>query len=396
VARKRDPTGPTLPTIKRLFGHSGNQCAFPRCAETLFDGSTVVGKVCHIKGAKPGSARYDAQQSAAERHGFDNLILMCGRHHDVIDDDEEAYTVDRLFKMKAEHESRAASIADDFAQQAAQLLIKKPVVSVNQLGGITAHTVYVNPPAAQDKAADRHLALARIAEFHRERVKKLISPAPQIPMLHGGMLLMHVVPLQTFDAAQPDAFAKICASPQRFPPFVDTRPRDWKINFDGLFTGSNNDGLGKPQRAYVYVFRSGATEAVVSSLARGRGSNALQLPNIQCMIIHYGRVYAAALQAAGIQPPFAISVSLVGVKNMRLLQDFIGTAFAEDLPYGLLTENVLYFGEAVFDEVPKDDTHSAKMLRPILSHLANTAQLATSPYFDADGNYLLKPAQSAG
>ena len=37
------------------------------------------------------------------------------------------------------------------------------------------------------------------------------------------------------------------ASPMRFPPIVDTRPRHWKINFDGLFTDSNNDGLGKPQ-----------------------------------------------------------------------------------------------------------------------------------------------------
>jgi hypothetical protein len=141
VARRRDPTGPSLPTIKRLFAHSDNRCAFPRCTATLMDGSTVVGKVCHIKGARPGSARYDAKQSAAERHGFGNLILMCGRHHDVIDADEEAYTVDRLWKMKADHESRAANIDDDFAEQAAHLLINQRVTSVNQSGGITAHTV---------------------------------------------------------------------------------------------------------------------------------------------------------------------------------------------------------------------------------------------------------------
>ena len=85
-------------------------------------------------------------------------------------------------------------------------------------------------------------------------------------------------------------------------------------------------------------------------------------------------------------------MNLVGVKDMRLLQDFIGTAFVEDLPYGPLTDDVLCFGEAVFDEVPSDDNESAKKLLPILGHLANTAQLATSPYFDAARNYLLKPA----
>jgi hypothetical protein len=143
VARRRDPTSPSLPTIKRLFTLSSNRCAFSRCPATIIDGSTVVGKVCHIKGAKPGSARHDAQQSAAKRHGFDNLILMCGRHHDVIDDkeNEEAYPVERLLKMKADHESRAASIDDDFAGRAAHLLINQSVTSANQWGGITAHTV---------------------------------------------------------------------------------------------------------------------------------------------------------------------------------------------------------------------------------------------------------------
>ena len=281
----RNPTRPSDPTIKRLFAHSGNRCPFPKCTATLIEGSIVVGKICHIKGARPGSARHDPQQSAADRHSFENLILLCGRHHDVINSDEEAYTVDRLLKMKADHEARAATIDDGFAGRAVQLLVNQPVVSVNQSGGITAHTVYVQPAAERDEAADRGAAFARVADFHRERTRKLISPAPQIPVLDGGVLVMHIVPLLTFDAAQPDAFAKICASYQRFPPFVDTRPRDHRINFDGLFTGSNGDGLRQPQRAYVYVSRSGAVEAIASSLARGHAGNALQLPNIQCMII---------------------------------------------------------------------------------------------------------------
>jgi hypothetical protein len=124
------------------------------------DGSTVVGKVCHIKGAKPGSARYDAQQSAAKRHGFDNLILMCGRHHDVIDADEEAYTVDRLLKMKADHESRAAaSIDDDFAERAAHLLINQSVISLNQSGGIIAHTINLHSTDTLQLLFERRYAI---------------------------------------------------------------------------------------------------------------------------------------------------------------------------------------------------------------------------------------------
>jgi hypothetical protein len=164
-----EPAGPTLSTIKRLFARSANRCAFPKCTATLTDGKTVVGKVCHIKGTRPGSARYDPEQSTAERHGFDNLILMCGRHHDVIDDDDEAYTVQRLLKMKADHQSRSQHIDEDFTERAAQLFISQAVASVNQSGGITAHTVHFHGKLAPDASTERRTALARIEAFHHER-----------------------------------------------------------------------------------------------------------------------------------------------------------------------------------------------------------------------------------
>jgi hypothetical protein len=152
VNTQSDPTGPSLPTIKQLFAHSGNRCAFPQCTEALLRGSTVVGKICHIKAAKPKGPRYDPQQSATERHSYDNLILLCGTHHTVIDDDEKTYPAARIIKMKADHEARATRISDDFAETAAHLLINESVTTVNQSGGIAAHTIHadtinVHPPS---------------------------------------------------------------------------------------------------------------------------------------------------------------------------------------------------------------------------------------------------------
>jgi len=97
---------PSLPTIKRLFAVSGNQCAFPKCPLPLVDeaSSKVTGKICHIKAQNPGGARYDENQTGEQRHAFENLILMCPIHHDVIDSDEDSYTVERLHQIKAEHE----------------------------------------------------------------------------------------------------------------------------------------------------------------------------------------------------------------------------------------------------------------------------------------------------
>ena len=165
MSAARNPRTPSQRTIKRLFALSGNCCAFPRCAEMIVEVSTgtVLGEVCHIKAANPAGPRFDPQQSAAERHGYDNLILMCAKHHTVIDDDEESYTVERLLGMKAHHEStNATPIADDIAAKATRLLIQQPVVSVNQSGGITARTVYVTAlPAQRDEAAERRARPSR-------------------------------------------------------------------------------------------------------------------------------------------------------------------------------------------------------------------------------------------
>ena len=100
-------TYPRTKTIKRLFAVSGNRCCFPKCEHTLVDkiSGKVTGIICHIKGKKEGSARYDPEQSNEERHGFDNLLLMCPIHHDIIDDDEEKYTVAKLIQIKADHET---------------------------------------------------------------------------------------------------------------------------------------------------------------------------------------------------------------------------------------------------------------------------------------------------
>lgn len=197
MATQRGPTGPNLPMIKRLFAHSGNRCAFPRCSELLVDGSVAVGQICHIRAARPGGSRYDPQQTAEERHGYDNLILLCAKHHAIIDRDEEAYTAEHVVKMKVEHERLATRVEDEFAERAAQLLLALSVISVNQSGGISAQninvgTINIHPPSAS--------TISSANDLYRHRL--VIDTANIIPVrivLHGakqygniGMLVYNI------------------------------------------------------------------------------------------------------------------------------------------------------------------------------------------------------------
>lgn len=99
---------PSEPTIKTLFAYSGNVCAFrdaqtPACEERLTDPGwkSVKGRICHIAGRRPESARYFAAMTDEERAHFDNLILLCPTHHVLVDDlQPDRFTIEILQEMK--------------------------------------------------------------------------------------------------------------------------------------------------------------------------------------------------------------------------------------------------------------------------------------------------------
>ena len=182
---------PSAATIKRLFAVSGNICAFPKCTAPLVDAASgkVTGRVCHIKAASPGGPRYDPGQTDEERHGFENLMLMCGTHHDVIDADEESYTVERLKELKARHEAKGGTAPEPTDHVVAQFIetLAAPggtsnptiVTSYQQSGGITAAIVNLNAAPPPGVTARQLFANKPVgSEFHT-RVELLVeTPYP--------------------------------------------------------------------------------------------------------------------------------------------------------------------------------------------------------------------------
>jgi hypothetical protein len=125
ASRSESLAGPSNPTIKRIFAMSHNLCAHPDCGQPLVEGGTVVGEVCHIRGERPGAARYDESQSDAERHAYENLIGMCRKHHKIIDAEVNNYPFERLLEMKRQHEQsdeRRYVINDELVQRIGEML----------------------------------------------------------------------------------------------------------------------------------------------------------------------------------------------------------------------------------------------------------------------------------
>lgn len=97
---------PSRDTLIALFAKSGNLCAFPGCTHELVTGNNLfVGQVCHIEAANPGGQRYNAEATDESRRSFDNLILLCYRHHRETDN-VDLYPASTLRTMKHTHEMR--------------------------------------------------------------------------------------------------------------------------------------------------------------------------------------------------------------------------------------------------------------------------------------------------
>lgn len=100
-----------LKTHKLLWGKSGNRCAKEDCRheliadETETDDESVIGDEAHIVAKSEDGPRGISPLSSEDRDKYDNLILLCRIHHKIVDDQPGEYTVEKLRKMKKEHEN---------------------------------------------------------------------------------------------------------------------------------------------------------------------------------------------------------------------------------------------------------------------------------------------------
>lgn len=159
-------------TLRRLYLHSGNRCAFPKCAETMMDEEgTFVGEICHIEAAKTGGERYNAEMTDEERRSFENLLLLCHRHH-VVTDNVEKYPVEKLKEMKAVHERKYSQIEEKMSATIADQSLESETTDAVSLIGILGEPDEHRP--AEIKMMEKYAS--RVRELPIE-TRKLLSIA---------------------------------------------------------------------------------------------------------------------------------------------------------------------------------------------------------------------------
>jgi hypothetical protein len=96
-------------TRAALAAVSQGPCYFPGCSTPIVvflgDRPVVNVEIAHISESEPGRPRYVAGLSAAHRHSFDNLLLLCVPHRKTIDQDVGSHPIDLLETWKVQREA---------------------------------------------------------------------------------------------------------------------------------------------------------------------------------------------------------------------------------------------------------------------------------------------------
>lgn len=223
----------------------------------------------------------------------------------------------------------------------------------------------------------------RMRDFRLERIARIAAGDAPVSLLDDCCLVLHVIPFSHFDL-RPMLSLTDAANPQYFPPLGMRSANDWRINFDGFLSLSNEDARATGQRAYVQVFRSGAVEAVASSIARSDRN--IDILTLTGYLVKYTMLYTTDLRACGAAPPFAVLASVIGVKGRGILTG-VDTIRGMDGEYS--DRDQLHLSEVILETVPTQQKECATLLRPVLDQLANAAGTPSSPSFNHNGIYVL-------
>jgi hypothetical protein len=227
----------------------------------------------------------------------------------------------------------------------------------------------------------------RIRNFRLDRIAKIAAGQAPVQLMNRGSLILHIVPLSAFDVTSSLPLHEIERNFQSFVPMGSRTASGARINFDGILKTSNADQRATEQRAYVQLYRNGITESVHSTLiAESSGSPIISY--LDDSLINAIMQSLNDLAAVGIEPPYAVLVSLIGVAgaqfNFARGQD---SAWYDNLS-DRLDRDQYHFDEVIFETIPTTPAECASIIRPIIDQMANAGGKATSPVFDNQGRYI--------
>lgn len=123
----------------QLWVKAGGRCQYSGCniplwLDELTIGQMNAGYIAHIVADSPNGPRGDSVRSPKLANDIANLMLLCGKHHKLVDVDQvENHPEDLLIKMKDEHESRVQILTGINNNKKTEVVLYQSNIGPNQI-----------------------------------------------------------------------------------------------------------------------------------------------------------------------------------------------------------------------------------------------------------------------
>jgi len=151
-------------------------CAHPDCRERLVvpatadDEAKVIGKISHIVAHSDNGPRGDPAFPKEDREKPENLILLCGTHHDKVDVQPNTYTSEELRRWRRDHEEWVRNtLADAIVALTFDELDKVATALVASPPQIAGALVPPTPPARKMQHNDLTVEVAHYYQIGQLR-----------------------------------------------------------------------------------------------------------------------------------------------------------------------------------------------------------------------------------
>lgn len=220
----------------------------------------------------------------------------------------------------------------------------------------------------------------RITAWRDDRIKKILSQEGPATIAGHGILVLHVIPLESFGKPWRFSPTELRGDNLLFP-ILGANAFNMRINVDGILhyvvPTDPNLGVQSSVLSYTQVFRSGTIEAVCGDLVATRdGLSTIGHIFFEERTEYVTRRFLESLARLDVSPPFVVMLSILHAKGAFLARD-------DSKP---IDRDVLHLPEVLIDE-PIERINLPSALQPLFDAVWNAFGFARSFNYRTDGKW---------
>jgi len=220
----------------------------------------------------------------------------------------------------------------------------------------------------------------QISGFRLDRIIDIANDRAPVPLAKAPRLVLHIIPLGALSGEAQIDVTLFHKTPALHCPW-NASGWDRRMTFDGvlLHGPALEDGT---VTFYSHFYRNGIVEAVTTSVLEAQqvpGKRLIPHVAYEGSVLEYLPRCFQSLQQLGVRPPVSLSLSLIGVRGLRMAMSPMSFDYGNEI-----REEMLIIPSAVVESFSEP---AARILKPMFDRVWNACGMLESQNFDAQGNW---------